>query len=172
MLQNILDAMKTAMLPINRHREQSHPCSCLCSPNLRKMVSSFATYFGETYRKVFGLNDGPPLHDAMTIAYAFSPALFQSRRLHLDAETRGEHSDCNHRRYIESSDVHVRCYLGTQREKLCLVGVARGLSPLSQCHLVQSNRVLGRKMSLLAAFTGSDATRYLPLIPSNGVPAP
>ncbi|KAN0078230.1 Inosine/uridine-preferring nucleoside hydrolase domain containing protein [Tylopilus felleus] len=100
--------VKTVMLPINvTHtaivNQGIH--TRLCSPhshdhfmptspetNLRKMLSSLVIYFGDTYREVFGFNDGPPLHDALTIAYVSNPALFQGRRLHVDVETRGEHT--------------------------------------------------------------------------------
>lgn len=60
--------------------------------NLRKMLSSLVMYFGATYREVFGFDDGPPLHDALTIAYVSNPLIFQGRRFHVDVETRGEHT--------------------------------------------------------------------------------
>ena len=99
--------LKTVMLPINvTHtaivNQGIH--ARLCSPHqrdhtltlpgsgLRKMLSSLVTYFGDTYRDVFGFDDGPPLHDALTIAYVSNPAIFQGRRLHVDVETRGEHT--------------------------------------------------------------------------------
>ncbi|KAG6373819.1 Inosine/uridine-preferring nucleoside hydrolase domain-containing protein [Boletus reticuloceps] len=104
--------LKTVMLPINvTHtaivNQGIH--ARLCSPhqhdhhmhdgtsespatNLRKMLSSLVTYFGDTYREIFGFENGPPLHDALTIAYVSNPALFEGRRLHVDVETRGEHT--------------------------------------------------------------------------------
>lgn len=72
--------------------QHDHHTLTLPGTNLRKMLSSLVTYFGDTYREVFGFNDGPPLHDALTIAYISNPALFQGRRLHVDVETRGEHT--------------------------------------------------------------------------------
>ena len=104
----INNPIKTVMLPINvTHtaivNQDIH--AHLCSPhrrvddapttpesNLRKLLSSLITFFGETYREVFGFQDGPPLHDALTVAYVSSPALFKGRRLHVDVETRGEYT--------------------------------------------------------------------------------
>lgn len=60
--------------------------------NLRKMLSSLITFFGEAYYEVFGFENGPPLHDALTIVYVSNPALFRGRRFHVDVETRGEHT--------------------------------------------------------------------------------
>ena len=104
--------IKTVMLPINvthmaivnpaiharlcssHDHDHDHDHHTLIPPetNLRKMLSSLVTFFGDTYREVFGFEDGPPLHDALTIAYVFNPALFKGRRLHVDVETRGEHT--------------------------------------------------------------------------------
>ncbi|KAF8138925.1 uridine nucleosidase [Boletus edulis] len=104
--------LKTVMLPINvthtaivnqgiharlcsLHQHDHHMHAGISqSPatNLRKMLSSLVTYFGDMYREIFGFEDGPPLHDALTIAYVSNPALFEGKRLHVDVETRGEHT--------------------------------------------------------------------------------
>jgi uridine nucleosidase len=84
---------------------------------------------------MFGFDDGPPLHDALTIAYVSNPATFQGSRLHVDVETRGEHTTgativdtWSYRTYDNT--------LGAQRKKLQCVGVARGLSLItgSSCY--------------------------------------
>ena len=43
-------------------------------------------------KKVFGFNDGPPLHDALTIAYVAQPDLFQAKRYKVAIELTGAHS--------------------------------------------------------------------------------
>ncbi|KIK67750.1 hypothetical protein GYMLUDRAFT_36515 [Collybiopsis luxurians FD-317 M1] len=63
---------------------------------LRHTLSTLISFFTETYESVFGFNDGPPLHDALAIAYvAFGSALFpeaESRRYRVDVELKGEHT--------------------------------------------------------------------------------
>lgn len=59
---------------------------------LRHTLSTLLSFFAHAYRDVFGFADGPPLHDALTIAYLARPELFKSRRQHVDVELRGEHS--------------------------------------------------------------------------------
>ncbi|KAG9317830.1 uridine nucleosidase [Chiua virens] len=89
--------VKTVMLPLNvthtaivNHDIQARLSAA--STNLRAMVSSLVMFFAKTYREVFGLQDGPPLNDALTIAYVSNPDLFKGRRLHVEVETRGEHT--------------------------------------------------------------------------------
>lgn len=101
--------VKTVMLPINvthtaivnpsihahlcgSPHQHDHHTLTLPGTNLRKMLSSLVTFFGATYREVFGFDDGPPLHDALTIAYVSNPTIFHGKRLHVDVETRGEHT--------------------------------------------------------------------------------
>lgn len=74
------------------YQPHDHDALTLPATNLRRMLSSLITFFGETYREVFGFDDGPPLHDALTIAYVSNPILFRGRRLHVDVETRGEYT--------------------------------------------------------------------------------
>ncbi|KAG8221605.1 hypothetical protein J3R82DRAFT_1868 [Butyriboletus roseoflavus] len=52
------------------------------------MLSSLIAYFGDAYQQVFSFNDGPPLHNTLTITYVSNPTLFQGRHLHVDVETR------------------------------------------------------------------------------------
>ena len=46
----------------------------------------------DSYKSTFGFNDGPPLHDALTIAYVSRPSLFTGKRYRVDVELTGEHS--------------------------------------------------------------------------------
>lgn len=57
----------------------------------RYALSTILTFFADTYKAVFGFNDGPPLHDALTIAYLARPELFQSKRYRVDVELSGIH---------------------------------------------------------------------------------
>ena len=62
------------------------------STPLRHMLSTLLSYFADAYKATFGFNDGPPLHDPLTIAYVSRPDLFQCRRYRVDVELTGEHT--------------------------------------------------------------------------------
>ena len=60
--------------------------------NLRFTLSTLITFFADTYKNTFGFNSGPPLHDALTIAYIAHPEYFACRRYRVDVELSGTHS--------------------------------------------------------------------------------
>ena len=60
--------------------------------NLRHTLSTLISFFADTYKSTFGFNDGPPLHDALTIAYVTRPDLFQATRYKVAIELTGTHS--------------------------------------------------------------------------------
>jgi uridine nucleosidase len=60
--------------------------------NLRHTLSTLISFFADTYKSTFGFNDGPPLHDALTIAYVAQPDLFKATRYRVDIELTGTHS--------------------------------------------------------------------------------
>jgi uridine nucleosidase len=60
--------------------------------NLRHTLSTLISFFANAYKSTFGFNDGPPLHDALTIAYVAHPELFKSKRYRVDVELNGTHS--------------------------------------------------------------------------------
>lgn len=60
--------------------------------NLRFTLSTLITFFADTYKHTFGFNSGPPLHDALTIAYIVHPEYFACRRYRVDVELSGTHS--------------------------------------------------------------------------------
>lgn len=62
------------------------------SSNLRHMLSSIVHFFADRYRQTFGFQDGPPLHDALTIAYVSLPELFTTKRYRIDIELAGVHT--------------------------------------------------------------------------------
>lgn len=107
--QIVLDCpVKTVMVPLNvTHTaiatETVH--TRLCAPatqesksnvtpstDLRLMLSSLITFFAHTYKEVYGFEDGPPLHDALTVAFVSNPDLFKSRRYRVDIELHGRHT--------------------------------------------------------------------------------
>ena len=53
---------------------------------LRETLSSLLSFFADSYRTTFGFNDGPPLHDALTIAYVSKPELFKTIRYRVDID--------------------------------------------------------------------------------------
>ncbi len=58
---------------------------------LRHTLATVITYFAASYKSVFGFHDGPPLHDALTIAYLHSPELFKGKRYRVDVELNTGH---------------------------------------------------------------------------------
>lgn len=62
------------------------------STPLRHMLSTLVGFFTDSYRSTFGFTDGPPLHDALTIAYVARPDLFTCRRYRVDVELSGAHT--------------------------------------------------------------------------------
>ncbi|PPQ79496.1 hypothetical protein CVT25_003378 [Psilocybe cyanescens] len=110
--QIVLNApVKKTMMPINVthtaivtrdiHREILMPGSSHESPdtelpkastNLRHTLSTLISFFADSYKSTFGFNDGPPLHDALTIAYVAYPDLFTTTRYRVDIELTGTHT--------------------------------------------------------------------------------
>jgi uridine nucleosidase len=62
------------------------------SSNFRHTLSTIIAHFTESYKAVFGFNDGPPLHDALTLGYVSRPSLFSCKRHRVDIELTGQHS--------------------------------------------------------------------------------
>ncbi|PFH52554.1 hypothetical protein AMATHDRAFT_139737 [Amanita thiersii Skay4041] len=56
---------------------------------LRHLLSTLIGFFADAYKSTFGFNDGPPVHDALTIAYVSHPELFKSTRYRVDVELSG-----------------------------------------------------------------------------------
>jgi uridine nucleosidase len=65
------------------------------SPSLvRKLFVEILTFFAQTYADVFGLVEGPPLHDPLAVAAAFLPAMFEDNageRFEIEVVTDGAH---------------------------------------------------------------------------------
>lgn len=59
---------------------------------LRRMLSTLVSFFAEAYKETFGFVRGPPIHDALTIAYVAHPEFFASRRFRVDVELNGAHT--------------------------------------------------------------------------------
>lgn len=61
---------------------------------VRKLFVEILTFFAQTYADVFGLVEGPPLHDPLAVAAAFVPAIFQDNggeRFDIEIITDGAH---------------------------------------------------------------------------------
>lgn len=116
--QIVLDApVKKTMIPLNVthtaivtravHARLLSPAFSVLSPTgsmnagaalprastpLRHMLSTLIGFFTDSYRSTFGFVDGPPLHDALTVAYVARPELFACRRFRVDVELGGTHT--------------------------------------------------------------------------------
>lgn len=106
---------------------------------LRETLSSLLSFFAESYRTTFGFNEGPPLHDALTIAYVSRPELFKTIRYRVDI-------DCSTGLGVGQTVVDVFNYRtcdnswgSTGRNVLVAVDVDVGyqLVSLSYCFLIQ-----------------------------------
>ncbi|GAA5947975.1 hypothetical protein JCM3765_007051 [Sporobolomyces pararoseus] len=58
---------------------------------LRHTLSTNLSFFAAAYKRKYGMA-GPPLHDALTIAYISNPELFTATRYRVDVELSGTHS--------------------------------------------------------------------------------
>ncbi|KAK7040979.1 IU-nuc-hydro domain-containing protein [Favolaschia claudopus] len=110
--QMVLDApVKKVMIPINvthsaivtrqMHAYLLSPTTTLedanapfpaPTTNLRHTLSTLIDFFADSYKAPFGFHDGPPLHDAMTVAYIAVPELFKGTRYRVDIELIGTHA--------------------------------------------------------------------------------
>ncbi|KDR84024.1 hypothetical protein GALMADRAFT_219850 [Galerina marginata CBS 339.88] len=110
--QIVLNApVKKTMMPINVthtaivtkdiHSEILSPCFTSresntelprASTNLRHTLSTLISFFADSYKSTFGFEDGPPLHDALTVAYVAHPNLFKATRHRVDIELTGTHT--------------------------------------------------------------------------------
>jgi len=110
--QIVLNApVKKTMIPINVthtaivteeiHRKLLSPYASVLtsadnrpSPStpLRHTLSTLISFFASSYKSTFGFNNGPPLHDALTIAYISRPDIFKCTRHRVDVELGGTHT--------------------------------------------------------------------------------
>jgi uridine nucleosidase len=61
---------------------------------VRKLFVEILTFFAQTYADVFGLVEGPPLHDPLAVAAAFVPEIFEDHggeRFGVEVVTEGAH---------------------------------------------------------------------------------
>lgn len=56
-----------------------------------KFVVELLKFFAQTYKDIFNF-DGGPIHDACTAAYLIDPNLFEFKHVHVDIETKGDHT--------------------------------------------------------------------------------
>ena len=83
---DVVDATTTA----NEADEDAHEPDVV-----RLLFNEILTFFAHTYATVFGLDQGPPLHDPLAIAACFAPAIFDDRggeRFEVRVITEGEHA--------------------------------------------------------------------------------
>ncbi|KAG5639715.1 hypothetical protein H0H81_005898 [Sphagnurus paluster] len=109
--QIVLDTpVKTTMIPINvthtaivtkaLHRQLLSPGAVPAdtatlppaATNLRHTLSTLIIFFAEAYKSTFGFNEGPPLHDALAVAYVSQPELFKTVRKRVDVELIGKYT--------------------------------------------------------------------------------
>ncbi|GAA5921816.1 hypothetical protein JCM3775_001838 [Rhodotorula graminis] len=58
---------------------------------LRHTLSTNLAFFAEAYKAKYGM-EGPPLHDALAVAFVSHPELFKGKRYRVDVELSGTHS--------------------------------------------------------------------------------
>lgn len=72
--------------------DASSPGSSSASTSLRHTLLTLISFFAESYKMTFGFETGPPLHDALTIAYLAREDLFRCKRYRVDVELSGTHT--------------------------------------------------------------------------------
>ena len=77
--------------PENPALDADAPLLPAASP-LRHMLSTLISFFAGSYKSTFAFMLGPPVHDALTIAYLSRPELFVCKRYHVDIELHGTHT--------------------------------------------------------------------------------
>src|SRR6266404_902327 len=86
-------AIVTDSVHVNLTNPADHEApSGTASSQFRHMLSTLISFFKESYKSTFGFLDGPPLHDALTVAYVCRPDLFTKRRYRVDVELSGIHT--------------------------------------------------------------------------------
>ncbi|GAA5893789.1 nucleoside hydrolase [Sporobolomyces salmoneus] len=65
--------------------------STRAATTMRHTLSTNLSFFAEAYKRKYDM-PGPPLHDALTIAYISNPELFTATRYRVDVELSGTHS--------------------------------------------------------------------------------
>ena len=85
----VTSAVHTKLMNSTAHNELPSGSG---SSQLRYTLSTLISFFKDAYQSVFGFMDGPPLHDALTIAYVSKPELFTEKRYRVDVELTGAHS--------------------------------------------------------------------------------
>ncbi|GAA5828183.1 hypothetical protein JCM11251_002623 [Rhodosporidiobolus azoricus] len=78
-------------LPETTPDASSSPTTKAHTP-LRHTLSTLLNFFAQTYSTVFSFTDGPPVHDALCIAYLAKPEIFEGKRYRVDVELAGEFS--------------------------------------------------------------------------------
>jgi uridine nucleosidase len=71
------ETMQTLVLHSNQKKDQE-------PIRLRRMFYELLTYFAKTYADVFGLTDGPPLHDPLAVAVLLADANSALTRINFD----------------------------------------------------------------------------------------
>ncbi|KAH9947167.1 Inosine/uridine-preferring nucleoside hydrolase domain-containing protein [Amylocystis lapponica] len=94
-----LNVTHTAIVTRKQHGQLLCPGSPLddgtlpkAATRLRHMLSTLIGFFADSYKSTFGFRDGPPLHDALTIAYVSQPDMFACKRYRVDVELTGTHT--------------------------------------------------------------------------------
>ncbi|KAF7975101.1 hypothetical protein HWV62_10375 [Athelia sp. TMB] len=92
--------VRKVMLPLNvTHTAIAAPAvlarllpASAAQEGVRHTLATLITFFAASYKSTFGFDIGPPLHDALTVAYVAQPQLFGGKRFRVDVELRGEHT--------------------------------------------------------------------------------
>ncbi|KLO15916.1 nucleoside hydrolase [Schizopora paradoxa] len=87
-----LNVTHTAIVTSEIHARLLSPSGSQSTTPLRHTLSTLISFFADSYKSVFGFEGGPPLHDALTIAYVAAPELFRTRRFRVDIELGGHHT--------------------------------------------------------------------------------
>jgi uridine nucleosidase len=94
-LQRLLSGSSSTQTPkdgLPLHPEESLQYMPPPATPLRHTLSTLILFFAHTYKETFNFVDGPPIHDALTIAYLSRPEIFKVKRYRVDVELAGTHT--------------------------------------------------------------------------------
>lgn len=72
--------------------KRSPPDSTSALTPLRHTLSTLLNFFARAYAEVFGFDAGPPVHDALCMAFVAHPEMFKGTRHRVDVELAGQYT--------------------------------------------------------------------------------
>ncbi|KAL2350872.1 Inosine/uridine-preferring nucleoside hydrolase domain-containing protein [Cryomyces antarcticus] len=92
-------SIRNMLLHGHRRKDTTNSVEINKPSRVRRLFQEILVYFAQTYKDVFGLVEGPPLHDPLAVAAAFAPNVFDDldgERFSVSVVTDGQHVSQGH----------------------------------------------------------------------------